>query len=76
MNWHRCCSIGFHQIHRVSRSVRIKMRVDTVPKFMVALERSQLLHPRILSQNREQVANASPNLAVEDLMNSMLKACV
>ena len=52
------------------------MRIDTVPEFLNALERSQLLHPRSLRQITDQVQDGPANLTVERLANSCLKARV
>lgn len=50
------------------------MRVHTVPDFLCALERSQLLHPKRLRQIIDQVQRGPADLTVERLANSLLKA--
>ena len=52
------------------------MRVHTVPEFLIALERSQLLHPRSLRQIIDQVQDGPADLTVERLAHSLLKARV
>ncbi len=52
------------------------MRVHTVPEFLIALERSQLLPPKSLRQIIDQVKCGPVDLTVERLANSLLKARV
>ena len=52
------------------------MRVHTVAEFLNALERSELLHPKILRQIVDQVECGPTNLTLECLANSLLKARV
>lgn len=50
------------------------MRVHTVPEFLNALRRSQLLTPKTLQQVVDQVARGPGDLTIECLANSLLKA--
>lgn len=50
------------------------MRIHTVPEFLNALERSELLRDKYLAQIREQVAAARADLSVERLANSLLRS--
>ncbi len=56
------------------RSVGATMRVHTVPEFLNALRRSQLLPPKSLREIGDQVDRGPKNLTVECLGYSLLKA--